>query len=117
MEIINQEELIERLKLHRVWIKSIGDQGKKLGVDEIDFRGSDLTGYPLNQAFLTECKFDGMNLCNMGMSSSLLCSSTFKNTNIVNADFYKADVSYADFTNANAQNVRYAKQIVLKQFF
>ncbi len=109
MKIFNHVEIIERIKLHRIWIESIGEQGEKLSVDEIDFRGFDLTGYPLNQAFLTECKFDGMNLCNMDMSSSLLCSSTFKNTNLVNADFYKADLSYADFSDANVQNVRFAK--------
>ncbi|MFJ6267105.1 pentapeptide repeat-containing protein [Lysinibacillus xylanilyticus] len=109
MKIFNHVKIIECLKLHRVWIETIGDQGKKLGLDEIDFREFDLIGYPLNQAYLTACKFDGMNLSSCDMSSSLLCSSTFKSTSLVNADFYKTDLSYADFTNANAQNARFAK--------
>ncbi len=109
MEISSQEELIRQLDSHRVWIETIGEKGEKLGVDEIDFRSIDLVGYPLDQAYLTACTFDGMDLKKIDMSSSLLCSSTFKNTNLINADFYKADLSYSDFTNADAQGARFAK--------
>lgn len=117
IEILSKGKLIDYLESHRIWIESIGDQGKKLGVDEIDFRSFDLAGYPLNQAYLTACKFDGMNLSNIDMSSSLLCSSTFRNAYLVNADFYKADLSYADLTNITAQNARFAKTDCSETFF
>lgn len=117
MKSTNQQELIEQLNSHRVWIETIGEKGEKLGVDEIDFRHVDLSGYPLDQAYLTECAFDGMNLEHMDMSSSLLCSSSFTNTNVVNADFYKADLSYADFTDADAQGARFAKADLSESIF
>lgn len=91
-----------------MWIETIGEKGEKLGVDEIDSRHINLSGYPLNQAYLTECALDGMNLEHKDMSSSMLCSSSFKNTNVVNADFYKADLSYTNFINVDAQGTRFA---------
>ncbi|MBA4543291.1 pentapeptide repeat-containing protein [Thermoactinomyces daqus] len=85
------------------------EKRKKLCVDEIDFRDIDLTKYPVDQAYMTACIFDGMNLNNKDMFASLICSSTFRSANLEYADFYKADVSYVDFTNADAQNARFAK--------
>ncbi|MGO4527477.1 pentapeptide repeat-containing protein [Paenibacillus sp. 2TAF8] len=117
MKLTNQQKLIEQLNSHRVWIETLGEKGEKLGLDEIDFRHIDLSGYPLDQAYLTECAFDGMNLEHMDMSSSLLCSSSFTKSNLVNADFYKADLSYANFTDADAQGARFAKADLSESVF
>ncbi|TCW39065.1 pentapeptide repeat protein [Laceyella sacchari] len=114
---VNKEKIVDLMVLHRIWIETIGEKGEKLSVDEIDFRGIDLTEYPLDQAYMTACIFDGMNLSNKDMFASLMCSSTFRSTNLKNADFYKADVSYVDFTNANAQNARFAKSDCIETIF
>ncbi|MGA3599118.1 hypothetical protein [Lysinibacillus agricola] len=55
-------EIIVQLESHRLWIETIGEQGEKLGIDEIDLRNVDLSQYPLNQAYTTACTFDGMDL-------------------------------------------------------
>ncbi|MGE7943706.1 hypothetical protein ACQKNB_16635 [Lysinibacillus xylanilyticus] len=68
-------EIIVQLESHRLWIKTIGEQGEKLGIDEIDLRNVDLSHYPLDQAYIIACTFDGMNLNYKDISSSLLCSS------------------------------------------
>ncbi|OAB42112.1 pentapeptide repeat-containing protein [Paenibacillus glacialis] len=111
MTAYNKEEIIHQLESHQLWIDTLGKEGNKLGFDEVDFCNIDidLIKYPLDQAYLTACTFDGMNLYGKDMHSSLICSSTFITTNLENADFYKADVSYVDFTNANVKNARYAK--------
>ncbi|MDI3411016.1 hypothetical protein QKW52_15060 [Bacillus sonorensis] len=60
MEINNK--IIEQLELHQLWVKTIGKQGRKLGIDEIDLRNIDLTNYTLDQAYITECIFSNLNL-------------------------------------------------------
>ncbi|MCR2806921.1 pentapeptide repeat-containing protein [Paenibacillus soyae] len=102
------KEIMDRLESHRLWIDTIGEQGDKLGIDEIDLRNVDLSQYPLDQAYITACAFDGMNLNHKDFSSSLLSSSTFISTNLEGADFCKSNVSYADFSYANIKAARLA---------
>ena len=104
----NIREIIVQLTSHRLWIETIGKQGEKLGIDEVDLRNVDLSPYPLDQAYITDCIFDGMDLNNKDISSSLLCSSTFRSAHLVGADLRKSNVSYVDFTNANMKAARLA---------
>ncbi|MEY9972672.1 uncharacterized protein YjbI with pentapeptide repeats [Lysinibacillus sp. RC46] len=85
--ITDFREIIVQLESHRLWIETIGEQGEKLGIDEIDLRNVDLSQYPLDQAYITGCTFDGMDLNNKDISLSLLYSSTFISTNLEGADF------------------------------
>ncbi|WP_052132619.1 hypothetical protein [Paenibacillus polymyxa] len=48
-------EIISQLESHRLWIETIGEQGEKLGIDEIDLRNVDLSQYSLDQAYITAC--------------------------------------------------------------
>ncbi|WP_152392598.1 pentapeptide repeat-containing protein [Paenibacillus guangzhouensis] len=109
MTTYNSQSIIDKLESHRLWVETIGKQGGKLGIDEIDLRDMDLTKYMLDQAYITECIFDGMYLQGKDFHSSVLCSSSFKTTNLLNTDFYRADLSYADFSDANLENARLAK--------
>lgn len=117
MNDYRDEKLIQSLKLHKIWIETIGREGKKLAVDEVDFRDIDLADYPLDQAYLTACVFNGMNLSGKDMYASVVCSSTFEDANLESADFYKADVSYANFSNANLQNARFARSDCIETIF
>ncbi|WP_427108144.1 pentapeptide repeat-containing protein [Lysinibacillus xylanilyticus] len=110
-------ENIVQLEKHRLWIETIGEQGEKLGIDEIDMRNVDLSQYPLDQANITDCNFDGMDLINKDISSSLLCSSTFISANLEGADFCKSNVSYVDFTNANIKAARLADSECIETVF
>ncbi|MET1172174.1 pentapeptide repeat-containing protein [Paenibacillus amylolyticus] len=86
------KEIMTRLESHRLWLETVGEQGEKLGIDEVDLRNMDLSQYPLDQAYITACTFDGMNLNHKDFSSSLLNSSTFISTNLEGADFCKSNV-------------------------
>jgi uncharacterized protein YjbI with pentapeptide repeats len=101
-------EIIVQLESHRLWIETIGKQGEKLGIDEIDLRDIDLSQYPLDQAYITACIFDGMDLNHKDFFSSLLCSSAFISANLEGADFCKSNISYVDFTSANIKAARLA---------
>lgn len=111
------KEIMTRLESHRLWIETIGEQGEKLGIDEIDLRNVDLSKYPLDQAYITACIFDGMELNHKDFSSSLLSSSSFISTNLEEADFCKSTVSYADFTNANLKAARLADSECIETVF
>ncbi|GGI11633.1 pentapeptide repeat-containing protein [Gottfriedia solisilvae] len=111
------KEIILKLESHRLWIETIGEQGEKLGIDEIDLRGFNLSQYPIDQAYITACVFDGMNLNHKDISSSLLCSSTFISANLEGADFCKSNISYVDFTDANIKDARLADTECIKTVF
>lgn len=111
------KELILKLESHRLWIETVGEQGEKLGIDEIVLRDLNLSQYPIDQANITACIFDGMNLNHKDISSSLLCSSTFVYANLEGADFCKSIVSYGDFTNANIKDARLADTECIKTVF
>ncbi len=70
-----QEKILNCLEAHKIWIKTIGKKGEKLKLDAIDFREMNLMEYPLDQSFLTDCVFDGMNLKSKDWFASHLCSS------------------------------------------
>lgn len=103
--LVKIQKLAEKLSAHKVWLDSLGTKGRKLTLDEADFRNMDLTQYQLEQAYLISCHFDYINLNRKDFSSSLLCSSTFISTRLKGADFCKSNLSYADFTNAKMHNV------------
>ncbi|PZM63160.1 pentapeptide repeat-containing protein [Paenibacillus dendritiformis] len=114
---MHPNEIINQLKAHQLWIDTLGKRGNKLRADEIDFREVDLSKFSLDQAYMTDCIFDGMDLKNKDMSSSIVCSSTFISANVQYADFYKANLSYANLTNVNAQNARFAKSDCIETVF
>lgn len=117
METFDIKQIIVQLESHRLWIKTVGEQGEKLVIDEIDLRGVDLSNYPLDQAYVTDCTFDSMDLHNKDLSASLLCSSTFVFANLEESDFAKSNVSYADFTNANMKAARLADSECIETVF
>ncbi|MCD1261603.1 pentapeptide repeat-containing protein [Paenibacillus athensensis] len=108
MTVVNFNQIIEKLESHQTWVDSLGIQGEKLNLDEVDLRNVDLSKYTLNQSSITGCIFDGIDLQNKDISSAILCSSSFKFANLEGSDFCKSNVSYADYTNANIKCARLA---------
>lgn len=111
------KEITIQLELHQLWIETLGEQGEKLGINEVDLRNMNLSHYPLDQANIIDCIFDGMDLNNKDLSSSSLCSSTFISANLEGADFGKSNVSYVDFTNAIMKAARLADSECIKTLF
>ncbi|WP_242217401.1 pentapeptide repeat-containing protein [Bacillus cereus group sp. BfR-BA-01380] len=104
-----KNNIISKFELHKKWVETIGEEGEKLRLDEVDLRNFDLSDKSLDQAYVTDCIFDNLNLENIDFYASILCSSTYRNANLNACDFYKADLSYTDFSNATIRNVRFSK--------
>lgn len=103
------KNIIDQLQQHKLWVETVGEQGKKLGLDEIDLRSIDLSDYSLDQAYFTECIFNSMSLQSSDFHNSVLCSSEFISTNLYGANFYKADLSYTNFSKSYMQSTKLAK--------
>ena len=117
MAIINDEIVISKLEEHNLWKESLGKCGKKLSLDEFDLRNIDKDKYFLDQAHITDCIFDGMNLCSKDIYSSIVCSSTFRFSNLENVNFSKSDLSYVDFTGADIKNGRFNRSDCIETVF
>jgi len=98
-----------KFELHKKWVETIGKEGEKLSLDEVDLRSFDLSEKLLEQAYLTDCIFDNLNLKNIDFHTSVLCSSTYINANLNECDFYKSNLSYTDFSNSIMESVRFSK--------
>lgn len=103
------KKILESLEKHKIWVETIGKRGEQLNFDEVDLRDIDLTNYPLEEAFITECNFDGMDLKGKSFYGSILGVSSFKSANLVNSFFRKAKVDAADFTGAIVRNAKFSK--------
>lgn len=101
--------IIRKFELHKKWVETIGKEGEKLSLDEVDLRRIDLSDKLVDQAYLIECTFDDLKLENIDFHTSLLCSSTFKNAYLDKCDFYKSDLRYTDFSNCIIKNSRFSK--------
>lgn len=104
-----EQEIVLKLESHQLWVKTNGEKGERLVIDEVDLQQVKLQPYRLDQASITDCLFNYMDLQEKDFHSTLLSSSAFVSANLVNADFYRADISYANFSNASMENVRLAK--------
>lgn len=104
-----KDSIFIKFELHRKWKETLGKEGEKLCLENIDFRNFNLLDKEFDQANLIECIFDNLKLENIDFYASLLCSSTFKNSELNRCDFYKSDLDYTDFSGAVIREVRFCK--------
>lgn len=104
-----EKNLNRKFELHKRWVETIGKEGEILRIEDVDFRGFDLSDLLLEQGYLIACTFDDLKLQNTDFHASLLASSTFRNASLDRCDFYKSDLRYTDFTNCIIRNSRFSK--------
>lgn len=109
MKRLKESELSYRFTEHRRWVDSLGKEGKRLNIDEIDLSKNSLEGENYEQAYITECIFDNRDVKEISFYLSKLFSSTFKSCKLEKVDFTKADLSYADFSNSILCDVNFNK--------
>lgn len=71
---------------HQLWLRSRGDQGKRVSLDKADLHGG---------------TFSGTDLTNAGFRDADLSDSDCRGTVFASADLRRADLSGADMTEAN----------------
>lgn len=106
---LDDNELIHKFIQHKKWIDSLGKEGGRLNLDEIDLRENNIDQGVFEQAYITECIFDKKNIKGYSFYLSKLCSSSFKECSISEVDFTKADLSYTDISDACLYNVSFNK--------
>lgn len=99
----------EQLKLHSLYVKSLGREGIKLILDEANFEKSKLENTDLTEASLTECVFDEMNIKGTDFFRTELYSSSFKKTNIISVNFAKAKADFVSFKQAKIDKTNFLK--------
>lgn len=120
------EALNAVLAAHRVWLESVGEEGR-----QADLRHADLSGRSLWRADLRRARFDGCNLrgadldhadlsgahfdgaCleraslwNARLGKTRLCQADLRNANLDHADLSGADLSEADCTETSLWGAR-----------
>lgn len=106
---LSESELSYRFTEHKKWIDSLGKEGKRLNIDEIDLSRNSIEREIYEQAYITECIFDNRDIKDISFYLSKLCSSSFKSCFLEKVDFTKADLSFADFTNSILCDVNFNK--------
>lgn len=109
--------IITRLEFHQIWLESVGENGKKLILDEINLEYFDQSKFSLKEARLIGCSFDNMNLEAGNFILTWVCSSTFRNAWLQAANFYKGNVSYANFSNSNLKNIKFTDCEIAETIF
>ena len=90
----------ELLKEHEQYIRSSGDDGKQLSIESIDMKKYYKDGIILEQAVMSACSFDNLNINYIDFYSSELYESSFRNCNIEWCEFVRAELDDANFSNS-----------------
>lgn len=106
---LSNRELINKFSEHRKWLKSLGNEGTRLNLDEADIRENEIEGSIFEQAYLVGCIFDGTIIKNNSFYLSKLYSSSFRKVNFIKVDFTKADLSYTDISNSYLSDINFNK--------
>ena len=98
---MNKARIKEILDRHKLWIKSVGEEGEKADLSEEVLSGEDLRGVDLRFADLS-----GVNLEDADLKYANLMGADLSDSDLLGADFSNADLSGAnlggaDFEGAN----------------
>ncbi len=102
-------ELEEDFAQHKKWVASIGRQGRKIVLDEVDLKDINFEKHVVQQGMFLGCNFDGLKINNVDFYTTWLCSSTFRETIINGCNFNKGELEYSNFNNSKITNTRIHK--------
>lgn len=95
---MNENELNEILRLHKMWLN--GESGGK----KAELNGMDLSGANLAGANLKGADLSNTNLCNANLCEANLYGANLKGANLKGANLSGANLNYANLQNANISN-------------
>lgn len=99
---LTQEELNEKLRLHKLWLEH-KDGGEQFA-GEYDLSDADLSYSNLDQADLRHTNLHHASLHSASLRYAMLRYTNLTNTNLHYADLRNADMSYADLRSASLYN-------------
>lgn len=90
VEITCREDLDRALESHYVWLESVLNPSKKIGVGRANLKGADMSGWDLT----------GINLSGATLKQAKLIGTKLTKANLTATDFTNADLQGADLRNA-----------------
>ena len=100
MKNINQEELKEILKKHKMWLND-EEGGERANLSGFDLSCTDLSGDDLRGAYLCNADLRNTYLYNADLRDVDLYNADLRNAHLYNADLRDADLRYANLSYAN----------------
>ncbi|MDX6443388.1 MAG: hypothetical protein QOH71_462 [Blastocatellia bacterium] len=99
MSTISRDNLLEKIALHKEWLRTVGRSGQQLRLEKVDLAGVNLSDESVMEGFLPEVRFD----------EAILRGCDFGRANLTSASFVAADLTGADFTKANCDNADFRR--------
>ena len=75
---LSQQEILEILKEHKLWLESNGKEGKRANLKGLDLTGADLTGADLADANLSGANLVGANLIGTKLDETIFNNNPLK---------------------------------------
>ncbi|ASD87233.1 pentapeptide repeat-containing protein [Salmonella enterica] len=97
---MNAVELSKVLEQHKVWITSLGQEGSRADLRDVDLRDVDLYGANLRGADLCDADLRGANL-----RGANLRGANLRGANLRDVDLYGANLRDVDLYGANLRDV------------
>lgn len=106
MSTISRSDLLEKVALHREWLRTVGSAGQQLRLENVDLAGVNLSEESLMEAFLPGVRFDEALLRGCDFGRANLTSASFVAADLAGADFTKANCDHADFRRSSLRGAR-----------
>ena len=106
---LSNENLRYKFTEHNKWLRSLGEEGTQLNLDDIDLTKNNMDRKlcSFEQAYIIGCSLEQMDIKKQSFYLSKLYSTSFHRSNLEEVDFTKSDLSYADISNANLCNINF----------
>ena len=114
---MHRDELIARIAAHREWIQSAGEQGNQMDLDNFDLTAINLTTFPFEQSFLTECRLTSHRFEGVDFFESEFYSCDFTDAWFVGCSFRKATLGYCNFRRAHFVRCEFPRAEVYQSCF
>lgn len=106
---LSDENLNKKFMEHNIWCQSLGENGVRLNLDDIDLTENNINhkNCSFEQAYIIGCVFEKMYIKNQSFYLSKLFSTSFKKGNLQEVDFTRADLSYADMSETHLYDINF----------
>ncbi len=109
-----KEEVMEKkieiaIENHKIWIDSLGENGRKISLDEVTIEDEKWSDINLSQGNITGCTFRNITLEYVDFYATMLCSSSFTNARVMSGEFVKANMMYIQFLDSKLEDINLSK--------
>ena len=90
-----EDDLFDLLEQHEVYIKTLGEKGKRLNLENSNIENFDFSGCNLSHATFTNCNFFSCNF-----SKTTISDTNFLKCELINVTFFKSNFDRVHFSES-----------------